>query len=289
MKYLEINKKFKKEEKKYTLLSPDDYYDCIGQNIDYYGYTIFYNPKNKEIFNLLNKPDINGNKQLPPNVGGLIYGGTLSQTGNCLVDQSCYLCGNIQIENNAQILDDTRIEFRSFKTPEVIIKDNVKLVNCHMSEGMFVLDRPGLDDSNNSILILDNTILTHSFCSLYTSTNSLLVYSGTTDIDNTRINICGDSIKIVFYNTYIQNKSEERYEIIITFVESFQCIGKYLVFTNNSIKKYIDNVRPLTLSKNYNYYRGFDEVPEVNTITIWDDEQNKPYTYNLTEFIKTYT
>lgn len=89
--YLEINKEFTEEEEKYTVLSPAEYHDCTGDFIYNDRYVICYNLENEEILNLLDKPDINGYEDLPSNVGGQIYGVTLSQTGNCLVAQSCYL------------------------------------------------------------------------------------------------------------------------------------------------------------------------------------------------------
>ena len=299
MNYLKIEQGFFQDEdgneiyEKYALLSPAEFHECTGEPIDHIdrGYVIIcYNPENKEIFKLLNKPDINGHKDLPSNIGGLVEGEILSQEGNCLVAQGCELYGDISIEDNAQILDATRILFGDVRTPSpsVIIKDNAKLVNTRM--GGSNLPDPDLTYTNSSILILDNTVLTRSYCLLYKCSNLLLVYSGTTDIDNIVIDVRGHSgspeKKIVFYNIYIQNKSK-RYQIRITFVDSFQCIGKYLVFTTHSIKKYINNFQPLTSCENV--VTDIRAVPSLNIISIVDDQQNKCYAYDLTEFIKTYT
>ena len=142
------------------------------------------------------------------------------------------------------------------------------------------------NNKNNSILILDNTVITKSYCLFNKGTNSLLVYSGTTEINNIEIYIFGrDPAKICFYNTYIQNKSDERYKIRITFVKSFQCIGKYLVFTNRSIKKYIDNFQSLA---SYSYGDYIRKLKKINTITIIDTVLGRCYDYNLTKFIKLY-
>ncbi len=305
MNYLDIEQSFFEDEdgneiyKKYTVLSPAEFYECTEEFIDdEYGTIICYNPKNKEIFKLLNKRDINGNGDFPSNIGGRIYGDqisiygepiSLSQEGNCLVAQSCYLRGDITIEDNAQLLAVTRIEFTNLGMPSVLIADNAKLVNSKIHDTC--LTDPDLDTFNSTILILDNTVLINSYCLLYKSSNLLLVYSGTTTIDNIEIDVRGHSgspkKKIVFYNTYIQNKSDERYKIRITFVDSCQCIGKYLVFTNRSIKKYIDNFQSLTSYEKV--YTDIRAVPSLNIISIVDVQQNKFYVYDLTEFIKTYT
>lgn len=239
---------------------------------------ICYNPNNLELCKILSDPNINGRGPHPYTLGGSVdYDNILSQNGNCLIARNSRVLGkNIKIEDNARILGKSTIYTDDDK---IIIKDNTQVIDSKISNLNIV-------KQNNSIYILNNTIIKNSDIDCYNCRNAVVVFDNYTIIDNITLNFYSTGTEqnrfyIRFYNTYIQNCSD--YIVVMSICKSIN-ICEYIKLTNKIIEDYIQNYKEIECSIN-------DSILAIpyNNILIYS-KSNRLFRkiYDLNQFINYY-
>lgn len=159
--------------------------------------------------------DIDSQSVKAGDVGGYVQNpNTLSQEGDCWVDEQAYVCDQSKVTENALVSGFASVSGKSLISGNARVHDNSFVNDSTVREQAVVCDRASV---SNSTLLGDSYVAGNAYCSYVTAEGTVLI-SDNTKLTEVRLN--GSDVKVLdnatIHSAVIGNTSAMVERVLIT-------------------------------------------------------------------------